>query len=102
MTPLNATEPFQAVKATAKTHQRIATGSGRKTAKTPEFRWVNTVLGNLKTALSGKCHAIDFEKYGHRYLAEFQYRFNRRFDLKGMLPRLLRAASLTKPPEFDS
>ena len=88
---------FQAVKATAKTHQRIVTGSGRKAAKTPEFRWVNTVLGNLKTALSGTCHAFDFKKYGHRYLAEFQYRFNRRFDLKGMLPRLLRAASLTKP-----
>ena len=88
---------FQAVKATAKMHQRIVTGSGRKAAKTPEFRWVNTVLGNLKTALSGTCNAFDFKKYGHRYLAEFQYRFNRRFDLKGMLLRLLRSASLTKP-----
>ena len=43
------------------------------------------------------CHAFDFEKYGTRYLAEFQYRFNLRFDLRGMLLRLLRAASLTKP-----
>lgn len=88
---------FQAVTTTAKTHQRIVTGSGRKAAKTPEFRWVNTLLGNLKTALSGTYHAFDFEKYGQRYLAEFQYRFNRRFDLRTMLPRLICAAVLTKP-----
>ena len=88
---------FQAVTATVQAHQRIVTGSGRKAAKTPEFRWVNTLLGNLKTALSGTYHAFDFEKYGQRYLAEFQYRFNRRFDLRAMLPRLLRAAVLTKP-----
>ncbi|MDO8250142.1 MAG: IS1595 family transposase, partial [Rhodoferax sp.] len=31
------------------------------------------------------------------YLAEFAYRFNRRFDLAAMLPRLLRAAAVTKP-----
>ena len=29
---------------------------------------------------------FDFEKYAHRYLGEYQYRFNRRFDLAGMLP----------------
>jgi ISXO2 transposase-like protein len=54
------------------------------------------LLGNLKTSLSGTYHAFDFAKYGQRYLAEFQYRFNRRFDLRAMLPRLLRAAVLTK------
>ncbi|HUL13555.1 MAG TPA: transposase, partial [Methylococcaceae bacterium] len=58
---------------------------------------VNTLLGNLKTALSGTYHAFDFDKYGHRYLAETQYRFNRRFSLKDMLPRLLRACALTVP-----
>ncbi|MCP4466084.1 MAG: IS1595 family transposase, partial [Halieaceae bacterium] len=30
-------------------------------------------------------------------LAEFQYRFNRRFDLKAMMPRILRASVLTLP-----
>ena len=88
---------FRAVTATVQTHQRIVTGSGRKAVKKPEFRWVNTLLGNLKTALSGTYHAFDFAKYGQRYLADFQYRFNRRFDLHAMLPRLLRAAVLTKP-----
>jgi hypothetical protein len=32
-----------------------------------------------------------------RYLAEFQYRFNRRFDLSVILARLLRASSVTSP-----
>jgi ribosomal protein L37AE/L43A len=88
---------FRAVTATVQTHQRIVTGSGRKAVKKPAFRWVNTLLGNLKTALSGTYHAFDFAKYGQRYLADFQYRFNRRFDLHSMLPRLLRASVLTKP-----
>ena len=25
----------------------------------PQFRWVNTVLGNLKTTLAGTLHALD-------------------------------------------
>ena len=43
---------------------------------------------------------FDFEKYAHRYLGEYQYRFNRRFDLAGMLSRLVIATALTdKRPE---
>jgi len=32
-----------------------------------------------------------------RYLAEFEYRFNRRYDLKAMIPRFLPVAT-RKPP----
>lgn len=67
----------------------------------PEFRCVNTVLGNLKMSLAGTYHAFNFSEYGTRYLAEFlaefQYRFNRRFDLASMLPRLLYAAIAAQP-----
>jgi hypothetical protein len=64
------------------------------------FHWINTILGNLKTAIAGTYHAFDFSKYAHRYLAEFQYRFNRRFDLRSLLPRLAYACvSLGKRPE---
>jgi hypothetical protein len=64
------------------------------------FHWINTILGNLKTAIAGTYHAFDFDKYAHRYLAEFQYRFNRRFDLRSMLPRLVFACiSISKRPE---
>ncbi|MGZ5397792.1 MAG: transposase, partial [Mycobacterium sp.] len=51
----------------------------------------NTLLGNLKTAISGTYHAFGFAKYAHRYLAEFQYRFNRRFNMCTILRRLLKA-----------
>ncbi len=49
----------------------------------PEFKWVNTVLGNLKTTLSGTFHALKYRKYCQTYLAAFAYQFNRRFDLYG-------------------
>ena len=55
----------------------------------------NTILGNLKTAIEGTYHAFKFEKYIRRYLSEFQYRFNRRFDLSTIFPRLLLAGVKT-------
>jgi len=79
---------FAAMAAHAGIHDRHVTGGGAVAVKNPTFRAVNTILGNLKTALSGTYKAFDFAKYGHRYLAEFQYRFNRRFHLKALLRRL--------------
>lgn len=80
--------------------QREVVGSGRKSTSMECFTWVNTILGNLKTAISGTYHAFNFEKYAHRYLGEYQYRFNRRFDLAGMLSRLIHATAQTgKRPE---
>jgi transposase-like protein len=75
--------------------QREVVGPGRKSTSMECFTWVNTILGNLKTAISGTYHAFDFEKYADRYLAEYQYRFNHRFDLIGMLTRLIKAAART-------
>ena len=40
----------------------------------PEFAWVNTVLGNLKTTLAGAHHAFDYGKSAAHYLAAFAYR----------------------------
>ena len=69
-------------------HDPIVCGGGRASVEEPEFFWVNTVLGNLKTALRSTYHSIS-PKHTKRYLAEFQYRFNRRYDLRGMLDRLV-------------
>jgi hypothetical protein len=88
---------FRAVTASRATQERIVTGGGPACVKMEQFRAVNTFLGNLKTAYSGTCHAFDFAKYAHRYLAEVQYRFNRRFDLSSILKRLLVAAVATPP-----
>ena len=79
------------------TKEAIKEWASKQSVQRPEFRWVNTMLGNLKRSLSGTYHAIGHAKYGARYLAEFAYRFNRRFDLSAMVPRLLRAAVTTKP-----
>ena len=88
---------FQAVTACGATHQRTVTGGGAASVKLEQFRAVNTLLGNLKTAFAGTYHSFDFDKYAHRYLAEVQYRFNRRFDLSVILGRLLLASAVTKP-----
>ena len=88
---------FQSVTAAGATHERTVTGGGAACVKLEQFRAVNTLLGNLKTAFSGTYHAFDFAKYADRYLAEFQYRFNRRFDLSVILARLLRACAVTRP-----
>jgi ribosomal protein L37AE/L43A len=78
-------------------HERHVTGGGKASVKLPQFQAVNTVLSNLKTAMSGTYHAVKFAKYTHRYLAEVQYRFNRRFDLRSILLRLVRVAAITEP-----
>ncbi len=88
---------FGAVTAVGATHERVVTGGGAASTKLPQFKAINTLLGNLKTALAGTYHAFRFAKYGHRYLAEVQYRFNRRFDLAAILARLLRAATVAPP-----
>lgn len=88
---------FQAVTASGAAHERTVTGGGPASVKLETFRAVNPLLGHLKTAFSGPYHAFDFAKYAHRYLAEVQYRFNRRFDLSVMLARLLRASAVTSP-----
>ena len=87
---------FQAVEAAGCIHQREVVGKKRKSTSMECFSWINTVLGNLKNAITGTYHAFDFEKYAHRYLGEFQYRFNRRFNLGSMLRRLVVAAVKTK------
>ena len=88
---------FTAVAGLGAVHERTVTGGGAASAKLPQFRAVNTVLSNLKTALAGTYHAVKFAKYAHRYLAEFQYRFNRRFNLRRILQRLVTAAACTPP-----
>jgi ribosomal protein L37AE/L43A len=88
---------FRGVTLIGADHEPTVTGGSAASVKLPQFKAINTLLGNLKTALSGTYHAFDFVKYAHRYLAEAQYRFNRRFNLASILPRLLRAASATTP-----
>jgi len=86
---------FTVIAGAGAVHERSVTGGGKASVRLPQFQAVNTVLSNLKTAMTGTYHAIKFAKYAHRYLAEVQYRFNRRFDLRSILPRLVHAAAAT-------
>jgi transposase-like protein len=77
-------------------HLPVVVG-GRKPRELPEFAWINTVLGNLKTTLAGAHHAFKYRKYAEHYLCAFAYRFNRRFDLQGIVTRLVVAATHCQP-----
>ena len=87
---------FNAVTEAGCVHDKIVCGGGRPAVEQLEFYWVNTILGNLKSALRSTYHAIE-QKYAQRYLSEFQYRFNRRFDLFALIPKLACAALRTPP-----
>lgn len=90
---------FAAVNQAGCTHRpTVMSGPGierRRLALT----WVDTMLGNVKNAIHGTYHAIR-EKHLPRYLAEYSYRFNRRFDLASMLARLATAAAQTPPVPY--
>jgi transposase-like protein len=77
-------------------HQSITTGGGPASVEKTEFTWINTMLGNVKTALHGTYHALGGRHVG-RYLGAFSYRFNRRFELDRMIERLAYVACRTAP-----
>ena len=80
-------------------HFPMVTGSGKQAAKWAPFRWVNTVLGNIKTALAGTYHHVS-SKHAQSYLTSFAYRFNRRHQLDSIVERLAWAAAHTTPRPY--
>ena len=80
-------------------HFSITTGGGADCVEIPYFKWVNAMISNVKNSMHGTFHAINL-KHLPRYLAEFSYRFNRRYNLKSMIERLA-FASLSTPPMPD-
>jgi transposase-like protein len=88
---------FQSVTECGCLHTPIKT-NGNKEAQNTTFKWVNTVLGNVKKSINGTYQTV--HKHCHRYLASFSYRFNRRFDLSTMLTRLAWVSLRTAPMPF--
>lgn len=87
---------FDGVKQAGCKHEAIVTGGGSASVTLEAFTWINTMIGNVKNSIHGSYHAIN-EKHLPRYLAEFCYRFNRRFKLEEMIPRLGYVAVRTPP-----
>ncbi|MEE9303820.1 MAG: IS1595 family transposase [Thiotrichaceae bacterium] len=87
---------FSAVSKAGCQHDSIVTGGGPSSVQKEEFLWVNTMIGNVKNAITGTYHSVSISHLP-RYLAEFCYRFNRRFDLRQMIPRFMSVAARTPP-----
>jgi ISXO2-like transposase domain/Transposase zinc-ribbon domain len=77
-------------------HFPMRTGSGKQAAQWMPFKWVNTMLGNIKAAITGTYRQLS-PAHAPRYLASFAWRFNRRFQLDTMMPRFLHSAARTQP-----
>ena len=80
-------------------HFPMISGSGKQSAQWPSFNWVNTTLGNIKSALAGTYHHVS-KKHAQRYLASFAWRFNRRYQLDTMTERLMWAGLQAKPRPY--
>jgi transposase-like protein len=80
-------------------HFPIVTGTGERAASRAPFRWVNTTLGTIKTAITGTYRHVG-AKHAQSYLTSFAYRFNRRFQLDSIVERLAWAAVHAAPRPY--
>jgi Zn ribbon nucleic-acid-binding protein len=71
--------------------------AGRKPEEVAALKWVNVILGNLKTAFAASYKGFKYLKYAKHYLGAFSYRINHRFDLRALVGELLQDAALAKP-----
>jgi hypothetical protein len=90
---------WRAVTAAGCEHGAMVTGSGRQAARLAPFTWVNTALGNIKTALAGTYHHVS-AKHAQRYLTSFAWRFNRRYQLDTLTERLAFACIHASPHPY--
>ncbi|NIM47872.1 MAG: IS1595 family transposase [Gemmatimonadales bacterium] len=70
-------------------HRARVQRTGPRAAKI--LPWAHVVISNLKTWLRGTFHGVS-PKHLHRYLAEFRYRFNRRWREVELFDFVLRRA----------
>jgi transposase-like protein len=77
-------------------HHSINTTGIYKDPNNKFFHWVNTMIGNVKSAIHGTYHSVS-SKHLPRYLAEFNFRFNNRFNMGSMIEIFIGQASRTKP-----
>lgn len=85
---------FPAIKEAGCEHEAIIARTDKGYDEYDVFKWVNVMIGNIKNALHGTYHQVS-PRHLPRYLAEFCYRFNRRFELHTMVDRLAYVAMRT-------
>ena len=90
---------WPAVEKAGCSHRPMATGSGKQAARWTSFQWVNTTLGNIKTALAGTSRHVS-PTPPQPSPTSFASRFNRRFQLDSIVERLAWAATRTVPQPY--
>lgn len=90
---------FVAVKSAACSHEPVIhnTGTAKANVQRAHFKAINTLLCNFKMWMNATFRGFKAGHYAPRYLAEFQYRFNRRFDLARLMPDLLASCAWHRP-----
>ena len=71
----------------------------QQAARVASFKWVNTTLGNIKSAITGTYRKLGPD-HARRYLASFAWRYNRRYQLQTMIPRFVHSAARTQPMPY--
>ena len=80
-------------------HERIV--QGKDPARSAEILpWIHCVFGNLKTWLRGTFHGVS-RKHMPGYLAEFAYRFDRRWREEELFGFVLRRAAHGEPLPYN-
>ena len=74
--------------ATGYTHHPVKVGA-RKPRDLSQFNWDSAVFGNQETTLAGAYHALKYRKYAAHHLSAFASRFDRRFNLRKLVPELI-------------
>ena len=69
-------------------------------ASTPAFKWVNTALGNIKSAITGTYRSISLQARARATWRNTNTASIRRYDLAAMIPRLTWASVRTVPMPY--
>jgi transposase-like protein len=75
-------------------HQPLKIGDPKNASKL--LHWVHIMIANAKGIYRGTHHGVS-KKHLQKYLSEFCYRFNRRYNLNQLFDRLLLACIRTEP-----
>ena len=93
--------PFACARRGPCSHCPVLTGSGPKAARAPSFKWINTALGNIKSAITGTHRKLGPD-HVERYLASFAWRYIGRYQLQTIIPRFVYSAARTNPMPYRS
>ena len=88
--------PFSRICDVVDMHHSVTTEGIYKTPDKKFFHWVNTMIGNVKRSIHGTYHSIS-SKHLPRYLGEFSFRFNNRFQMAAMIDVFIKQAVFAKP-----